>query len=97
MNENVIFKYRLASNSGSGIQLVSMPDDATILSVHEQHSCLCLWAQCDPKREKRKRRIRVCLTDVSFKNHHPNSRFIGTVLLDDGIYVVHVFDLGWEE
>ena len=83
-----IYKYTLDIDD---TQVISLPHDATLLSVGEQNGHLQLWAELDPTAAVINRRIRI------FGTGHPvdediELRFIGTVITMDGRLVWHVFE-----
>ncbi len=71
----------------AGKQVIEIPSDAQILSVHLQSGCLCLWAVVSTDSPPETRTISI------FGTGHPFDReageFIGTVI--DGQFVWHVF------
>jgi len=81
-----IHKYPIAI----GISLIQMPAGAKILTVHEQHGSICIWAEINTERK---------LVDVTFRVHGTgheiieveNSKYIGTVFMDNGYKVWHVY------
>lgn len=66
-----------------------MPEGAVILSVQNQRDSLCLWAFCDPSAPLKSKKINIYGTG----NPVPENpgRYIGTVQMDDGFLVWHVF------
>lgn len=81
-----IFKYKL----GVGGQSIFMPKGAKILSVANQRGEAVLWAECEGN-EDVPHLIECRLTGF---NHASGGAFVGTVLLEDGDFVMHVFDMG---
>jgi hypothetical protein len=88
-----IWKFPLAP---ADIQDVPMPPGAEILSVAVQKGSVCLWAQVVPAEMKESRRVAMIGTGIPIYEHDlpASAKFIGTVLLNDGSLVLHVFDLG---
>lgn len=68
---------------------LEMPIGAEILSVHEQHFGVFLWALVDPASKTEVRRFRVYGTGHDIPDHA--MKFIGTAHL--GGLVLHVFEL----
>jgi len=85
-----IYKYQLRS---VGIQTVAMPKDAVILSCQAQKGIPCVWALVNTQNINTIRAFQVTLTG-SHADILPTSIHIGTVLLEEGNFVVHVFDEG---
>lgn len=88
----VIWKFPL----NFGNTTVSMPCHAQILSTHVQRDTVCIWALIDEDSiEKTEERYFVIHgTGHSFDllaDWEP--KFIGTVLMDDGQLVWHVFEI----
>jgi len=76
-----------------GKNRLQMPIGAKLLSVHPQRDSISLWALVRPENKRTERRIFVALTGSDAPGVAPD-KFIGTVLLDEGAFVVHVFDCG---
>ncbi len=84
-----IWKYELRV---ADEQTVMMPKGARILSVAVQRGKPCLWAMVDDREEKRvARTIQLHGTGLLAPGAE-NDVFIGTVLLDGGWLVYHVFE-----
>ncbi|MFX9058196.1 hypothetical protein ABTN75_20390, partial [Acinetobacter baumannii] len=58
-----------------------------------QHRCICVWAMVDTDRPLADRVFRIHGTGHSLFLS-PTAKFVGTVQLDNGQLVFHVFDLG---
>lgn len=90
MSEKTIWKFQLAV---TGVQKLSMPKGAKLLSVQVQNGLPQLWALVDPKAPKEQQVF------VTFGTGQPNVdadalSFLGTYQLDDGALVFHVFHKG---
>lgn len=73
-------------------QRVRMPRGAKILSAQAQGNRPTIWFQCDPDLPLEEREI--CIVETGRAAPHPLNaifKFIGTVQLDDGSAVVHIF------
>lgn len=81
----VIWKYPLVI---TGIQSVSMPLAAKILSVANQDGTMCLWALVNPSCAPQERVIKIVGTGSPMPREP--SEFIGTVL--HGPHAWHVFE-----
>jgi len=68
-----------------------MPDGARILHAGEQHGQICVWALVDPSAPLKPRVIKVVGTGWLFTES--NLTYIGTVTLEDGALVFHVFEV----
>jgi hypothetical protein len=86
---DVIYKYQLR---GPSPIIVKMPPGAEILCVQNQLEEPTLWVRCDPKVGFVGRKINVFVTGE--RVGAAPGKYIGTVLLMDGTFVVHVFDGG---
>jgi len=70
-----------------------MPKGSVVLSVNSQRDDICIWAEVDDKEKVEERVFEV------FGTGHPihvdmgiERKFIGTVLLDNGALVFHVYE-----
>lgn len=70
---------------------VEIPRGAKVLSVHEQLGDLWIWAIVNPNNRSETRRFAVFATGEDVPNR--SLRFIGTVLLNRGRLVQHVFEI----
>jgi len=80
---------------GLGGQVVEMPVGAKILHVGEQRGRPTMWAACDPGKnglaDRVKRRVHVVMTG---EEEPLGAKYVGTVILAGGDFVVHVYDGG---
>lgn len=70
---------------------VAMPRGARLLYVAEQHGALCLWAQVDSTAPEVARRIHIVGTGHVIPGA---AAYVGSALLQDGMFVFHVYDGG---
>jgi hypothetical protein len=84
-----IFKYKIPE---FGRNLIEMPEGARIISVANQYEKAVLWAVVDEDRPIIKRAIVAYPTGVDIQA--PYMPFLGTILLAEGAFVVHVSDGG---
>lgn len=84
----VIHKFRLNS---IGVTSVDMPADAEVLSAACQDNMATIWARYDDQQPSVPRAFAVEMTGFS-RSRLPVKRFVGTVHLDGGMYVAHVFE-----
>jgi hypothetical protein len=82
-----VWKFVLSGTLGNYL----MPKGAQLLSVAEQRGDVCLWALVDPSAPKECRILSVVGTGWDY-SPSLNAKFIGTVLLDHGTLVFHVFE-----
>jgi hypothetical protein len=85
-----IHKYQLPRMAGTANVL--MPQGAHILCVREQQEYPCLWALVDDQQPLENRQFLTRLTGgncVLIENAHS---YIGTAIMENGGFVVHVFD-----
>lgn len=88
--KGVIWKYALPSR---GHETLAIPAEAQLLSVQVQHDTVTLWALVDPKAEPRPRDFYVAMTGEAMQFVNCDAHFVGTVQLDRGRYVAHVFEV----
>jgi hypothetical protein len=85
-----IYKYELPLTGETTIN--SPGTSSEVLSVRNQRNKLCVWILCTPGvSATTEHRFYTVMTGES---HVPGykAEFFGTVLLDEGDYVVHVFE-----
>lgn len=83
-----IFKYKIED---SHITSVEMPQCAEILCVKNQSGVICIWAIVEENATYTKRYFECYATGMPLPD--AKRSYIGTVLLDDGLYVLHIFEL----
>lgn len=83
-----IYKYPLTMRACS----VDLPKGAEILSVANQGNRIVLYALVDSEQPLEQRAIELILTGQEIVTPQYLGRFVGTVLLDGGAFVVHVFE-----
>lgn len=72
---------------------VQMPKGARILSVQAQRGSVMAWALVDPSAPMVQRDLVAYATGFSSVTAEPG-KFLATVQLSDGDFVLHVFDQG---
>ena len=92
---NVVFKYTLTSWHS----VISMPQNAEVLSCGEQDGIIVVWARVNPDAPLKNRVIRAVNTGEGLRNSDPacEARFIGTVTMQNKLskgMVWHIFDCG---
>lgn len=89
-----IFKYRL-DPATTERHLISMPVGATILVAQNQAETVTLWAEVDddPNSLMEDREFLVCMTGQPCPTLRRKKQFLGTVQLDGGALVLHVYEL----
>lgn len=86
-----IWKYPLAVVDH---QTIDMPTGARVLSVHEQHGQLCMWAEvnANPDGPTETRHVRIKGTGHPIEQGEMiGFKFLGTVLVAGGSLVWHVY------
>lgn len=91
----MIYKYLLPDTRTQLTATIQLPAGARILSIGVQRNQPMLWAQVDPEAPLRRRKLFYCDTGDQ-EPEHRDATFLGTLLLDDGDFVSHVFVLGQE-
>lgn len=87
--ERRVYKYELPIDDHV---IVEMPTGAKILSVHEQHGSVQIWALVDPSEARtQKRAFRIAGTGHPIE-YTDQFAFIGSVHLNYGALVFHVFE-----
>ena len=91
----VIWKYPLAYQRDGGNLVVDLelPVSARPLAVGVQACTPVLWVQVDPDTPLRRRARFYCVMTGQLFAPYPT--YVGTVLLDDGAFVLHVFGPQW--
>lgn len=80
-----IYKYDLGQSTTH-----YFPKDSQILSVSIQHGSPVLWALVDIDAPAEKRTF--CLIGTGWVLTHSPGTYIGTLLVDEGMLVLHVFE-----
>lgn len=83
-----IFKYSIG---GAGSRRVAMPGAAKVLSVQTQHDSLFAWALVDDNRDAREYEFLVLGTGHKLPDDIHRYAYAGTVQMDGGALVWHVF------
>ena len=84
-----VWKYEVPSSPGAFEK--ALPIAAEILTVACQHNRPVMWVLVDPDAEKEYRSFFIAETGKSID--HAPLKPIGTVQLDGGSYVLHVFEV----
>jgi len=84
-----IYKYELIITDE---QIIDMPIDAIILSVHKQNNKLCLWAKVNPKIAKYTEARCIHIYGTGNPIFIQKEIFIGTVVFEEHGAVWHVFE-----
>ena len=84
--KKIIYKYPL----NSSIVKIQMPVGAKILCVQDQYNTPTLWAEVDIYQPTENRVFSLILTGEDFETTYKT--YIGTCVLDQGSYVVHIYE-----
>ena len=85
---NEVWKYKIV-----GLKCeIAMPKSAKVLSVQTQNCEPHIWALVDPNEETKERVFYVFGT--GFPCPRPASEYVGTFQLNDGDFVLHLFEEG---
>lgn len=88
MGRRCIYKYTLENVD---TQTLTLPAGSEILSVINQHENVCLYACVDPMTAEIERySIQIYGTGHNIR-HDDTYRFLGTVAMFDGDFILHVF------
>lgn len=84
-----VYKYKLGA---VGITALVMPYGTQVLSVHSQDNEVMLWALLDDAGFAPEKR---CFYAATTGQEMPDDgrKFIGTVLLEGGAFVTHIFEV----
>lgn len=85
-----IYKYMIAPVKE---QRVPLPKGARILSFDQVSNMTYIWALVDPDAESEIRTFHLYATGCEISAKPENLVFIGTAIVDDGRYVVHLFEV----
>jgi len=86
-----IYKYQISVN---GISAIPLPINSTLLSCKVQRNEICIWFLVDVSlSEKYLRTFKCYCTGQTVDYEIDNQKFIDTCLLDNGEYIVHVFEI----
>lgn len=85
-----IWKYPILNREWT----MDIKHSAEILSVDNQHNIPCIWAMVNPNNPPSPRRVRMVMTGEAMPEGEWG--FLGTVLCEDGNFVLHVFVEGFE-
>jgi len=86
--EKTIWKYKL-----DGVECeIAMPLHAKVLSAAVQQRDICIWALVEPEQATYERHFIIIGTGHKVPDGY-NIEFIDTVLVNDGEYVFHIFEV----
>jgi hypothetical protein len=80
-----VFKYYLPTH---GSIVMPMPRGWGFCAVRQQADRLVLWAEVDPSAPRESQQFFVYMTGEEID---PKAYYLGTVLFNEGSYVVHVY------
>lgn len=87
-----ILKYTITGEQISARKaLIKMPLDAVFLDAQQQRNQIVVWVAADQMQVGRHRQITMVMTG----GNPPRVPYIATVQIDDGDFVVHLFDHGY--
>lgn len=87
---SVIIKYRF--DLTEKINQIEMKKDGKIISVQNQQDCVCFWVLCSDNVETEIREFIAYSTGEEI-NNVSKLQFIETLLLNNGLYVIHIFEV----
>ena len=71
--------------------MIPMPEGARILAVQTQFGVPCIWALVDPSHKTEERTFALYGTGHPIVDRYHS--YIGTIQLQDGAFVFHVFEV----
>ena len=80
-----IWKFKIGQDT-----VLSLPKGSEVLSVAEQFGDVNMWFLVDPNAEKETRRFTLHGTGHDV---HDNVKFLGTVCLMEGNFILHAFEI----
>lgn len=85
--------YKVALEAATGITVLNLPLGAVPLSVNIQgaQEIPYLWALVDPDQSDERRTFEMVGTGDALNGSNP--RFVGTIFIDSGTFVYHVFEV----
>jgi hypothetical protein len=92
-----IWKYELKTVGCAHLAEIEMPKGAKILSALVQFGEIVIWAMVDPAAPNVNRVVEIVGTGWEVPERALLAPFIGSVMLEGGHLVFHLFDLGERE
>lgn len=83
-----VYKYPLMNG---GRFSIGLPEGAVPLTVQLQHGMPTLWAKVDTEADAKPYLVTVVGTGHEIKPEDAESDYLGTIMLDDGVFVFHYF------
>lgn len=87
-----IYKYALAPKSLATHLAIETHEGAILRACHEQHNEICVWFEVDTDKPKELRRFEIYGTGHKITTPNEDRTFVGTVFLNRGEYVFHVYE-----
>lgn len=87
----LVYKYEVGSNVGS--KTIVLPKGAKILCAKAQSNTPHIWALVDTDPSVPSELRELLVVESGRMPVPPGNNYLGTCLLDDGRYVVHVFEI----
>lgn len=78
-----VWKYEIGNNTE-----ILVPEGAEFLAFANQKGVPCIWVRVDPEAPKEVRRLRL----VETGQLAPESAYLGTILMEAGEMVLHLFE-----
>jgi hypothetical protein len=86
-----VYKYEIKN---AGINIISMPQNAQILTAKEQDNKPMMWAMVDTDNPMEERCFELTGTGGAILPMKEGKRdYIGTIMIDFGVYVFHLFEM----
>ena len=85
-----VWKFKIA---GKGETVVEMPVGSDVLCCKWQDDSLCIWALVFPWNGLEERKFGVYFTGEDIEHSCDKDLFVDTVLVEDGLFVLHVFEV----
>jgi hypothetical protein len=90
-NMSTIYKYKLSASDPTFY--IMMPAGSEIVHVAVQHGSPYIWAEVDTQHQPQERRFRFVATGQSIPEKEDYRKYIGTFLLNDGDFVIHLYEI----
>jgi hypothetical protein len=86
--------YKFVLNTPQESNYVEMPIGSKICHIDEQHEAICIWAEVETDLPMEIRRIQVYSTGNPIPDYYGlYHKYLGTVKLESGNFIFHLYEL----